>query len=284
VQLLQNALQLTDDEAFGLSTGRRFTPRTHGVMGLLVNSSPNLLMMFEAIRLFVPTRLNFARVDLQTHKNHLEVALNLDIQPSNDIIKMLSEGIAMAFSENARFVLGRPLHEVEYLFAYDEPDYSGRYPDFLPGTYKFAQPVAAVTARIPLALCHLANESANPQHYAMAYKQCEDILTQLHSHKGTLKYQIEEMMLSNPSGIVSEEDAAEALFISKRTLGRRLKLEGTRFREIRDDILARQASRYLRETDMSVEAIAAMLHYHDSSNFRRAFKRWFKMTPQQYRQ
>lgn len=284
VQLLNNALAITEDEAFGLSMGRRFTPRSHGVMGLLVNSSPNLLMMFKAIQPFVPTRLYFARVDLITNDEFLEVSLNLDIDATGDIIKMLSEGIAMAFSENARFVLGRPVHEAEYRFAFDEPNYSHRYSEFLPGKHLFSQAVPAVSARIPIELCHLANAAANPKHYAMAYKQCEDILTQLHSHKGTWKYQIEEMMLSNPSGIVSEDDAAEALFISKRTLGRRLKLEQTTFRQIRDDILSRQAARFLRETDMSVEAIAAMLHYHDSSNFRRAFKRWFNMTPQQFRQ
>jgi AraC-like DNA-binding protein len=35
---------------------------------------------------------------------------------------------------------------------------------------------------------------------------------------------------------------------------------------------------------MSVEAIAALLNYHDSANFRRAFKRWFQVSPDQYRQ
>jgi len=92
------------------------------------------------------------------------------------------------------------------------------------------------------------------------------------------------MMLSHPPGVLSEEEAAAALFISKRTLARRLQQEGAGFRQIRDEILSQQASAHLRGSRMSVEAIAALLNYHDSANFRRAFKRWFRLTPDQFRQ
>ena len=47
---------------------------------------------------------------------------------------------------------------------------------------------------------------------------------------------------------------------------------------------ANLAADYLRDTDLTVEAIAAILNYHDSSSFRRAFKRWHNVTPQQFRQ
>ncbi|MGO1692880.1 MAG: hypothetical protein ACTHY7_07645 [Marinobacter sp.] len=32
-----------------------------------------------------------------------------------------------------------------------------------------------------------------------------------------------------------------------------------------------------------MDAIAAVLSYHDGSNFRRAFNRWLQLTPDQYR-
>jgi AraC-like DNA-binding protein len=78
-------------------------------------------------------------------------------------------------------------------------------------------------------------------------------------------------------------EAAAALFICKRTLARRLKAEGTSFRQLRDGILSQQAIGYLRDSSVSVEAIAELLNYHDSANFRREFKRWFGVTPDQYR-
>jgi AraC-like DNA-binding protein len=91
-------------------------------------------------------------------------------------------------------------------------------------------------------------------------------------------------MLSHPAGTLCEEEAAGALFISKRTLSRKLKEENSSFRKVRAEILSRQASAYLRDTQLSVEAIASLLNYHDTASFRRAFKRWFGMPPDQYRQ
>ncbi|QQD19945.1 hypothetical protein I6N98_08980 [Spongiibacter nanhainus] len=34
---------------------------------------------------------------------------------------------------------------------------------------------------------------------------------------------------------------------------------------------------------MSIEAIAALMNYHDGANFRRACKRWFGRPPEQIR-
>jgi AraC-like DNA-binding protein len=91
-------------------------------------------------------------------------------------------------------------------------------------------------------------------------------------------------MLSHPLGELNEEDAAAILFVSKRTLARLLEKEGSSYKQIRDQILSQQASGYLRNSDLSVDAIAFLLNYYDSANFRRAFKRWFNLTPSQYRE
>ena len=91
-------------------------------------------------------------------------------------------------------------------------------------------------------------------------------------------------MLDLPPGVLTEEEAAAALFIGKRTLSRRLKKEDTGFRQIREEVLSQQAADYLRGSNMSIDTIAALLNYHDSANFRRAFKRWFQLSPDKYRQ
>ena len=38
--------------------GKCLTPTTHGAMGFLVNSSPNLLMALKAFQAFMPTRIS----------------------------------------------------------------------------------------------------------------------------------------------------------------------------------------------------------------------------------
>ena len=281
IHIVSNAMQLSGGGALGLRLGRRLTPLTHGVMGLLVNSSPNLLTTMRAVQAFLPTRMNFARLELVTHQHCLECRCHFDVKMSEAVLRCLSEAFGMAFFECARFILGRPLSEAQTYFAHAQPSYVAEYANYLPGKVEFSQSCTLV--KIPLEACHVPNVSASEANYALAYKQCESILAQQHGQKGTCKYQVQKLMLSHPSGMLNEEEAAKSLFISKRTLARKLKQENTSFRQIRDETLAKQSDAYLREGSMSVEAISALLGYHDSANFRRAFKRWFDMTPDQYR-
>ena len=282
IQILENALHLSKDEAFGLKLGSRLTPPTHGSMGFLANSSPNLLMALKAFQTYLPTRMSFSRLELITDDDWLECNYYIDLEVSEDIRRCLSEASAMIFFEFAEFIVGRPLNEAITCFSYPKPHYSERYTECMPGQLVFSK--SNVSLKIPMHLCEIPNVSANNENYLLALQQCEMMLAQLHSNKGTCTYQIQKMMLSQTVGLLSEEEAAASLFVSKRTLARRLQQEGTRFRQIRDEMLSQQASGYLRSSNLSVEAIAALLNYHDTANFRRAFKRWFKITPDQYRQ
>ncbi len=281
IQIIQNGLRMTEDPTLGLRVGLRLTPRTHGMMGLLVNSSPNLYMTLKAIQAFVPTRMHFARIDLKIQQDWLECHCHFDVELSEEVLRNLGECFAMAFFECAKYILGRPIDEAIIQFSHEEPDYSQRYFEYMPGKILFGE--SHIIVKIPLDVCYLPNASASEKNYRFAYQQCKLILEALDEQKGTSKYQLQKIMLAHPLGMFSEDDAAAELYVSKRTLARKLKEEGTSFREIRDGILSQKASSYLEEGSLSVEAIATLLNYHDSSNFRRAFKRWFNMTPDQYR-
>lgn len=282
IQILNNSLRLSKDEAFGLHLGSQLNPSTHGSMGFLVNSSPDLLTALNAFQTYVPTRMSFTRLELITDPKWLKCYYYIDRDVSEDVRRCLAEASAMILFEFAEFIVGQPLDEAITSFTYSEPHYSQRYSDFIPGEIEFSAP--HIMVKIPLYLCQVLNASANRETYLLALKQCEKMLAQLLSNKHTNEYRVQKMMLSNPSGILNEEDAAAAMFISKRTLARRLQKEGTAFRKIREAILSQQAVAYLSDNNISVEAIAALLNYHDSANFRRAFKRWFQMSPDQYRQ
>lgn len=282
IQIVQNGLKLSNDERFGLRIGQRLTPPTHGAMGFLASSSPNLLIALKAFEAYIPTRLNFVRASMNAGDEWLEGFCYFDIEMREDILRCFAEAFAKIVFDCAEFILGRPLDEAIVCFTHAEPSYSQFYSDFLPGKFEFSSPRLMV--KIPIDLCYIPNTSTNHENYLFAMRQCELMQAQLNSNRNTSKYQIQKMMLEHPPGVLSEEEAAAALFVSKRTLARRLRKEETGFRQIRDEILSQQAGDYLRESDMSVDAIAALLNYHDSANFRRAFKRWFQVSPDQYRQ
>lgn len=282
IQIIENALRLSEDNRLGLRLGKRLTPAVHGPMGYLASSSPDLLAAIEAFRAFLPTRVSFVRLDLRQSRDQLIIRCTLDAEMSPEVSRFMAEICALAMLSCAEFIIGRPAHEVETCFVHPDPGPEADYAEHIPGRVFFS--CDELRVHVPMALCRIPNVSANHESYALAREQCEAILANLKGEPDSCRRQIETMMLSLPVGTLTEESAAAALFISKRTLARRLKNEGTGFRQIRDEILARQARNYLRDGRLSVEAIATLLNYHDSASFRRAFKRWYGVTPAKYRQ
>ncbi len=281
IQILQNALYLSGDDMFGLRLGQYLTPATHGALGFMASSSANLLVALQAFEAYIPTRIDFFHLELKRSKKYLECYGYFDIALDDDVHRALEEILASVFLQCAEFIIGHPVEDAHICFSCSEPGYSQRYSEFLPGSIEYSSP--QLVLKVPADLCEIPNASADHESYSLALQQCQSMLEQLSSRPNNCAHRIQKMMLSHPPGILSEKETAATLFISKRTLARRLKLEGHNFRKIRDEVLSQQASSYLRDSDMTVDAIAAVLNYHDSSNFRRAFKRWFGMTPDQYR-
>jgi AraC-like DNA-binding protein len=95
--------------------------------------------------------------------------------------------------------------------------------------------------------------------------------------------QVKRHLLSAPIGSLTATDVASAMFITKRTLQRRLERDGTSYRETTEELHSELAGRHLRESDQVVESIAVLLGYFDTSAFRKAFRRWYGQSPEEYR-
>lgn len=79
------------------------------------------------------------------------------------------------------------------------------------------------------------------------------------------------------------EAIASSLAMADRTLQRRLQEEGTSFQQLLDDARRDLAQKYLAEARYTLTQVADLLGFADQSNFFRAHKRWFGMSPGQYR-
>ena len=77
---------------------------------------------------------------------------------------------------------------------------------------------------------------------------------------------------------------AQQFDMHERTLDRRLRLQGTSFKAILDDVRYEFARTLLRDTTRTASEIAPALGYGDDTAFTRAFRRWSGMTPGQWRE
>ncbi|WP_425052429.1 helix-turn-helix domain-containing protein [Psychromarinibacter sp. S121] len=91
------------------------------------------------------------------------------------------------------------------------------------------------------------------------------------------------LRVHRPTLDVSEEAVARYLAISRRSLQRALKSEGTTFREVRAQAIAERARALLTGSDLGVTMIAKTLGYDEPKSFRRAFRTWTGMSPADYR-
>jgi AraC-like DNA-binding protein len=145
---------------------------------------------------------------------------------------------------------------------------------------RFAQP----ENRLLFDACWLdrAARLGNSITYPGIVKMCDALLQQLTLRSG-LAGQVREVLLSSIGHDASLATVSERLKTPQRTLRRRLREEGTSFREVAEHLRTQLAIKYLRDTDMTVEDIAFALAFSDAANFRHAFRRWTGKSPAQLR-
>ncbi|MEO0601246.1 MAG: AraC family transcriptional regulator [Myxococcota bacterium] len=81
------------------------------------------------------------------------------------------------------------------------------------------------------------------------------------------------------TGASSCDDIASSMAVHRRTLQRKLKVEGTTFEAIKDQVRASLARQYLMSSELSISQIAVFLDYQGQSALTRSCHRWFGTSP-----
>ena len=85
------------------------------------------------------------------------------------------------------------------------------------------------------------------------------------------------------SGKPELSNVASQLGISARTLQRRLRQNGTSYSLVLDELRREVSSELLVEGNLAVSDVAYLLGYSEPSAFQRAFRRWYELTPRQFK-
>lgn len=81
----------------------------------------------------------------------------------------------------------------------------------------------------------------------------------------------------------TQEELATDLGMSLSTFRRTLQNEGQSYRKLREDVSREVAAELLQRHNLSVGAIATQLGFSDAGAFRRAFKKWHRQSPTDWR-
>lgn len=113
--------------------------------------------------------------------------------------------------------------------------------------------------------------------------QANDILTRLPSRIG-LALEVQRALAARVAGGDTRIDTiARHLAISARSLQRRLSTEGITYQALVEETRKETARRYVADSALSLAEIAYLVGYSEPPSFHRAFKKWYGVTPETFR-
>lgn len=171
---------------------------------------------------------------------------------------------------------GDTLDPVKIRFGHPAPLCAGDYfayyrcpVEFDAGEYSLVLPSEAVDKHLASANPHLAELNDQVVQRYLEDRGKDEITDKV-------KKAIAEEL---PSGNVSADVVARILFMSPRTLQRRLKQKGTTFRHLVQQTRRELAKQYLAAGKYTATEISFMLGFSEISAFSRAYKQWTGMSP-----
>lgn len=279
VNVILNTRKVTNNPAIGLLLGSLLHPSTHGHMGWAAINSPALsdaITIFQTYS-FIRTPFILYRTSVQKDQYIIRLTLTENLK---DAHSLFVEAMLMLLQHIIEFILGRPMSEAKLYINGSAPSYKASYSAYFHCPVYFDSD--HIEIHLPLALKDTINPNADSHMYQLALEQCQEAAHQLQREQD-ISTEIYDYLSSNLGTPLSLEQTAQHLNLSTRTVIRKLKQQHTSFQAIKDNVYAFQASNYLRRSSISVDTLSVIFGYSDPANFRRSFKRWFGVSPQQYR-
>lgn len=276
--IVRNALQLSGNPALGLRWGANLHLAAHGPLGTVIASSPTLGQAWKATEKFHDIRGGFARMEGHVAKDHFAVMIRMAV-PLDEVGRFFCEAVLATMVNHLGMIIGQSSPAIRIELAYAPPAHADEYAHYLRAPCLFNRPHTKIV--VPAGLALMPNPMADPETYALALTRCEQLLLE-QKRPTSWSARVTEILRSNPGQLWTCEQVARHFHLSSRTLMRHLHAEGNTYLQLRDAELAREAQMSLQAGNHTVESVALSLGYQEVSNFRRAFKRWFGMSPQEF--
>jgi len=263
----------------GLLSGQRVMPHHHGVWGYAMQTAVNLGQAIRIFNQYFDVAGPIARQVLQID-GKVARWQSVDVLPMEPARKVgVEEMLSGNFNLCKQLTAGK--FKLKKLFLdYPAPDGKEYYEEFFQCPVLFEQNL--IEMRFDASLLNLKLKNADKKSQDICEARCRELLDKL-GRGVDIVDQVRKVIYENACDRRDVDSVASTLCISSRTLRRRLQSAGTSFRKVMNEVQEALALDYLRRTDLSIDEIAFLLGYSDTSNFRHAFKQWTGQTPSAYR-
>jgi AraC-like DNA-binding protein len=278
-RLWELAVERSGNPAIGLAQHQVARPAAFDVVGYAMMSCRDLRAAFERLIRYLLILSDALTMTMSEERAGCRVTFVL-LGGDRPVPRQRIEFIFIMVISFCRWISGRAVHPVAVDLPYPTPEDPTRYRD------AFRCPVSfdASSASMVFATTDLSVPlpTSNPTLAELHERFAGEYLARF-DHAQT-SYRAREVIIRRlPDGEPRRDDVASELCMSERTLQRRLEEESTSFVELLDDTRRELAEQYLGRLNLSLGQAAYLLGFADQSSFFRACRRWFDLSPGQYR-
>lgn len=269
---------ISKDPALGLHLrndyGKNFK---HFVVSIALNS----VNLFEAVKHWCRyTRLicDTDRLDLKENTDRISIVFS-NLNPEDHCISMLEHDFAASI-QYARKFTGDDIEPLEVRFTHAKPDYFEEYGRVVKCPVLFSQTENAIV--MDKRDMNKRIVTRDPHLHVTLKKHAEQVMKS-QKQPETITKRVEKYFLKHLSnGTINIDEAAFSLGMSRSTLHRKLKNEQTTFTQLLNTTRKRLSKSYLQQGLNTVQ-ITLLLGFSDPSTFQHTFRRWYGISPGEYR-
>lgn len=278
------AEQLSGDANIGLHVGCSLRPTHFGLLGHLMLTSRQLHELFELHGRYAQLVGN----DISAHYTLRgeEMCLEVQVHPARGLYhRHCTESNLAGWISTARWLAGQALSPLRIEFPHAAPADTREQEALFACPLRFGSEHLRVHfparyAALPL----LHGDSGLKQTLELEARRRLLALRVEQSHGDLRLAGIRQHIADRlPHGAPELSSVAAALDLSARSLQRQLDGLGTSYTGLVEVVRQDLARRYVDDASLSLVDVALMLGFAEQSSFQRAFRRWFNMTPGEYR-
>jgi AraC-like DNA-binding protein len=273
--LVDNIYRLTDDAAIGLNLSDDFRARHMGIPGYAALTSKTFAEARKVLMAYRVLQDPYIYLAHQLSSTSWTIRLLCAFPAEDYVTRFAIEGHLVRTARFCADLTGhnRALTAIE--LSYPAPAYAERYRQLLPCPVVFDQPKNSITFDPEVLAQTLPADNA--EMFSLCVQECDRRLSrldELHVFRKKVYRELFRAHSLNSNGLLNLFEVASRLYISPRTLRRKLLAENTSFQHICNDTRRDLALHYLANNGLPIKQVAYALGYSSVNNFHRAFKQW----------
>ena len=278
-RLWRLAVDATHDPAFGLEVARRIALTSFSALGFALMASPTLKDVFGRVARYAKVVNDAVDVALEHDTQAAEYRLRIGLPTHGPV--PTDEGVDVFVSllvRMARARLGSAFAPKAIYFHRAAPPEPEAFRRVLRAPLFFSAPETVVIFDAPPFERVLEGGDADLARHNDTLVQKD--LARLGADGGDIVTRARGLIVERlPEGEPAIEDIADLLYLSPRSLQRRLADAGSGYRELLDTVRRELAAVYVENPRYTLTETAFLLGFADARSFSRAYRRWHGVAP-----